>query len=93
MGSAAAREKRFSLDRYSQPSKDITEGVEGYVPFRGTVADVLKEFIGGLKASLGYVGAQTIEEMWKKAKFIGISQSGVKETHPHDIFLPDKPKY
>lgn len=93
MGSAAARQKRFTLDRYSQPSKDITEGVEGYVPFRGTVADVLKEFIGGLKASMGYVGAQTIQEMWGKAKFIGISQAGAKEASPHDIFLPDRPSY
>ncbi len=93
MGSEAARQRRFALDRYSQPSKDITEGVEGYVPFRGTVADVLHEFIGGLKAAMGYVGARTIKEMWEKAKFIGISQAGTKETHPHDIFLPDKSTY
>ncbi|MHC1591571.1 MAG: IMP dehydrogenase [Candidatus Helarchaeales archaeon] len=93
MGSQAARERRFALDRYSQPSKDITEGVEGYVPFRGTVADVLHEFLGGLKASMGYVGARTIKEMWEKAKFIGISQAGARETHPHDIFLPDKSTY
>ncbi|MBD3228472.1 MAG: IMP dehydrogenase, partial [Candidatus Lokiarchaeota archaeon] len=88
MGSEAARQKRFALDRYSQPSKNIAEGVEGYVPFKGTVADIVDELTGGLKAAMGYVGAATIEEMWNKAKLAGVSVVGNKEINPHDIFLP-----
>ncbi|MHA1271643.1 MAG: IMP dehydrogenase [Candidatus Helarchaeota archaeon] len=88
MGSEAARQKRYSLDRYSQPSKNIAEGVEGYVPFKGTVKDMVEELTGGLKASMGYVGAATIHEMWEKAKLAGVSVVGAKEIRPHDIFLP-----
>jgi IMP dehydrogenase len=88
MGSEAARQKRFSLDRYSQPSKNISEGVEGYVPFKGTVRDTVEELTGGLKASMGYAGATTIKEMWEKARLAGVSVVGSKEINPHDIFLP-----
>ncbi|MHA1695165.1 MAG: IMP dehydrogenase [Candidatus Helarchaeota archaeon] len=91
MGSEAARQKRYSLDRYSQPSKNIAEGVEGYVPFKGKVKDIVDELIGGLKASMGYVGAATIKEMWEKAKLAGVSFVGAKEIMPHDIFLPGGP--
>ncbi|MHA1232072.1 MAG: IMP dehydrogenase [Candidatus Helarchaeota archaeon] len=88
MGSEAARQKRYSLDRYSKPSKSIPEGVEGYVPFKGTVNDIVNELIGGLKASMGYVGAANIKEMWEKAKLAGVTMVGSKEIMPHDIFLP-----
>ncbi|MHA1786206.1 MAG: IMP dehydrogenase [Candidatus Helarchaeota archaeon] len=90
MGSSAARSKRFSLDRYSQPSKDITEGVEGYVPYRGPLSETITEFIAGLKAAMGYVGANSIKEMWEKAELAQLSAAGMRETNPHDIFLPDK---
>lgn len=90
MGSHAAREKRFALDRYSKPSKEIDEGVEGWVPYRGTVHDTVVKFVGGLKAAMGYIGARTIEEMWANGKFASVSAAGIKETHPHDVFLPGK---
>jgi IMP dehydrogenase len=90
MGSHAAREKRFALDRYSKPSKEIDEGVEGWVPYRGTVQDTVIKFVGGLKAAMGYIGAKTIIEMWEKGKLASVSAAGIKETHPHDIFLPGK---
>ncbi|MHA1300455.1 MAG: IMP dehydrogenase [Candidatus Helarchaeota archaeon] len=90
MGSQAAREKRFALDRYSKPSKNIDEGVEGFVAFRGPVHDTVYKFVGGLKAAMGYIGAENIEEMWVKGKFASVSAAGIKETHPHDIFLPGK---
>ncbi len=88
MGSAKARQKRFAQDRYSQSSKSISEGVEGWVPFRGPVKDILDEFTGGLKAAMGYVGAATIPEVWEKAKLALITEHGAKETAPHDIFRP-----
>jgi len=66
MGSAKARQKRFAQDRYSQPSKSVNEGVEGWVPFRGPVKEILDEFTGGLKAAMGYVGAATIPD-WRSS--------------------------
>jgi len=90
MGSNAARNKRIVLDRYSQPSKDITEGVEGWVAYKGPLFETINELVGGLKASMGYVGASSIKEMWEKAKLAQISAAGMRETNPHDIMLPDK---
>lgn len=88
MGSAAARKKRFAQDRYSQPSKTINEGVEGWVPYRGAVTDIVSEFVGGLKAAMGYVGAETIQDMWKKAKLAKVTERGSTEINPHDIMQP-----
>ena len=88
MGSAKAREKRFVMDRYSKPSKSINEGVEGWVPYRGPVKEILGEFTGGLKAAMGYVGAETIPEVWEKAKLALVTEHGASEAAPHDIFRP-----
>ena len=88
MGSPRARRKRFVQDRYSQPSKAISEGVEGWVPYRGPVTDIISEFVGGLKAAMGYVGARTIPEMWDKARLALITERGAKEIAPHDIMRP-----
>ncbi len=88
MGSIAARKARFSLDRYSQPSKDIAEGVEGFVPYRGTISDVITELAGGLKAALGYVGARDLDELKQKAKFGILTPAGMQEMQPHDIITP-----
>jgi IMP dehydrogenase len=88
MGSAAARQKRYAQDRYSQPSKTINEGVEGWVPYRGGVADIVSEFVGGLKAAMGYVGAPTIPDMWERARLALVTERGAQEISPHDIMLP-----
>ena len=88
MGSPRARRKRFVQDRYSQPSKAISEGVEGWVPYRGPVTDIISEFVGGLKAAMGYVGARTIPEIWDKARLALITERGAKEIAPHDILRP-----
>ena len=88
MGSAAARQKRYAQDRYSQPSKTIHEGVEGWVPYRGSVSDIVAEFVGGLQAAMGYVGARTILEMWDKGRLALVTERGAKEISPHDIMLP-----
>jgi IMP dehydrogenase len=88
MGSAKARQKRFAQDRYSKPSKSVNEGVEGWVPFRGPVKEILDEFTGGLKAAMGYLGASTIPEVWEKAKLALITEHGARDAAPHDIFRP-----
>ncbi len=88
MGSEAAKQKRYALDRYSQPSKIIAEGVEGWVPYRGPLAETVQQFVGGLKAAMGYAGARTIPELWQKAKLAMVTLAGAKELSPHDIFLP-----
>ncbi|MBS7652709.1 MAG: IMP dehydrogenase [Candidatus Bathyarchaeia archaeon] len=88
MGSAAAKRKRYAQDRYSQPSKTIDEGVEGWVPYRGTVADIVSEFVGGLQAAMGYVGAENITQMWEKARLALVTEKGADELKPHDILLP-----
>jgi IMP dehydrogenase len=92
MGSAAARKKRYALDRYSQPSKTITEGVEGWVPYRGPVSEIVAEFVGGLEAAMGYVGARTIPEMWARARLALVTERGAEELKPHDILLPGSEK-
>lgn len=90
MGSQAARAKRYSLDRYSMPSKGVPEGVEGWVPYKGEVSLLLEELTSGLKASMGYAGAKNIEELWSKAHLAALSPSGAEEAKPHDILLPSE---
>ncbi len=85
MGSPSARSKRFALDRYSKPSKDIAEGIEGLVPYRGDVATVIDKFVAGLKAAFGYVGAATIDEMKERARMALLSPVGAREIAPHDV--------
>ncbi len=85
MGSPSARSKRFALDRYSKPSKDIAEGIEGLVPYRGDVATVIDKFVAGLRAALGYVGAANIGEMKEKARIALLSSVGAREIAPHDV--------
>lgn len=88
MGSAGAREERFALDRYSRPSKGITEGVEGLVPYSGDVSELVERFIDGLKASLGYAGCEALSEVYTEARVARLSQAGVQELRPHNIIMP-----
>ena len=83
MGSLSARAKRYALDRYSRPSKEVAEGIEMLVPYKGKVVSIIKEFVGGLKAALGYAGASTIEDMWAKAKLGRVTPLGVREISAH----------
>ncbi len=100
MGSLGAMSSGLSADRYFQESghmkhvKLVPEGVEGAVPYKGKVADVVFQLIGGLKSSMGYCGARNIKEMKEKTRFVIITQSGVKESHPHDILITNEaPNY
>ncbi len=90
MGSPSAMAKRFSLDRYALPSKGLPEGVEGWVPYKGDVSVVVQEMTAGLQASMGYAGAQTIPDLWEKARLASITSSGSEEARPHDVLLPSE---
>lgn len=65
----------------------VAEGVEGLVPLKGTLKELVEQAIGGIKSGLYYVGAKNIKELWQKARFIPISQSSLIESHPHDLFI------
>ena len=89
MGSISAM-SRGSADRYFQQDikdqlKLVPEGIEGRVPYRGPVKNIIDQLVGGLKSSMGYLGAKNITEFQKNAKFIEISNSGIKEGHVHDV--------
>ncbi len=85
-------------DRYFQSHmkhvKMVPEGIEGAVPYKGPVKDVIFQLIGGLRSSMGYCGAKNIKEMHEKARFVIITQSGQKESHPHDVLITNEaPNY
>ncbi|WP_428050014.1 IMP dehydrogenase [Candidatus Avelusimicrobium caledoniensis] len=88
MGSSSAM-KAGSSDRYFQQNskKLVPEGVEGRVPYRGDLGDVVYQLLGGLRAAMGYCGARTITELAQKSKFVRITNAGLIESHPHDITI------
>jgi len=95
MGSLAAM-KQGSADRYSQEdaSKFVPEGVEGRVPYKGAVHDVVFQLCGGIRSSMGYVRAVSIEGLQKKAKFVNITNAGLRESQPHDVQITrESPRY
>lgn len=97
MGSLGAM-GQGSKDRYFQDVEDdikklVPEGIEGRVPFKGNVEEVMIQYLGGLRAGMGYCGAPTIDEL-KKARFVRISGSGMKESHPHNVTITkEAPNY
>jgi IMP dehydrogenase len=97
MGSIEAMEQG-SKDRYFQDVEDdikklVPEGIVGRVPYKGTLAEVIYQFVGGLRASMGYCGAKNIESL-QQAKFVRITSSGIRESHPHDITITkEAPNY
>ena len=95
MGSLAAM-NNGSKDRYFQQNnkKLVPEGVEGRVPYKGVLADTVYQLMGGLKSGMGYTGCATIPELHEKAQFIKITGAGLKESHPHDIYITkEAPNY
>lgn len=98
MGSLGAM-ARGSADRYFQKEvtdqmKFVPEGIEGRVPFKGPVANIIHQLIGGLRASMGYVGAANLKEMRAKAKFVKITSAGLRESHVHDVSITrEAPNY
>ncbi|MGH2460163.1 MAG: IMP dehydrogenase, partial [Chloroflexota bacterium] len=100
MGSLGAMKARgYSRDRYGQEdiendAKLVPEGIEGRVAYKGPLANLVYQLIGGLRAGMGYVGASTIDEMKRNARFIRITNAGLRESHPHDIVITkEAPNY
>ena len=98
MGSIEAM-KEGSKDRYFQDVEDditklVPEGIEGIVPYKGPLSDTVYQIIGGLRASMGYCGARNIQEMKKKTRFVKVTHSGIRESHPHDVKITkEAPNY
>ena len=92
MGSEGAMRKGSS-DRYGQNAsgKLVPEGVEARVPYKGSLGDTVFQLLGGVRSGMGYVGAQDLEALRAKAKFIRITSGGLKESHPHDITITEEP--
>ena len=98
MGSIGAM-KKGSKDRYFQDVEDdinklVPEGIEGRVPFKGFLGEVVHQMTGGLKAAMGYCGTATIEELKTNAEFVQISAASYKESHPHSVQITkEAPNY
>jgi len=83
-------------DRYFQDGKQklVPEGVEGRVAYKGAAADTVYQLLGGLKAGMGYCGAKDIAALQQNAQFVRITSAGLKESHPHDIYITkEAPNY
>ncbi|MCO6565581.1 MAG: IMP dehydrogenase [Apibacter sp.] len=95
MGSISAM-KRGSKDRYFQSGtkKLVPEGIEGRVPYKGKLSDVVYQLCGGIRAGMGYCGTEDIEKLQKESKMVKISSAGLKESHPHDVIITQEaPNY
>jgi IMP dehydrogenase len=101
MGSVGAMsEKHGSHDRYFQEKQDdsvgkyVPEGIEGRVPYKGALRNVLHQLTGGLRSCMGYVGASTIQNMQENAEFVKITNAGMSESHAHDVTITkEAPNY
>ncbi|MGH9686248.1 MAG: IMP dehydrogenase [Candidatus Acidiferrales bacterium] len=97
MGSLGAMEAG-SADRYAQEGaergKTVPEGIEGQVPYKGPLSGLVEQLVGGLRSGMGYVGVENIRELQERAKFIRISQAGLRESHVHDVIITrEAPNY
>lgn len=98
MGSLAAMKKRGARERYFQweeeEDKLVPEGIEGRIPFRGSLHTTVYQMVGGIKAGMGYSGVKNIKELKTKTRFTKISIAGLKESHPHDVIITNEaPNY
>ncbi len=96
MGSLGAMSSRLSSDRYGQErmEKFVPEGIEGRVPYKGKLAEVVYQLVGGLRSGMGYVGARNIKELQEKARFVRITWAGYRESHVHDVQITkEAPNY
>ena len=88
-----------SRDRYAQEkteaeSKLVPEGIEGRVPYRGTLAEMVTQLVGGLRSGMGYTGCRTLAELRTKATFIRVTSAGLRENHVHDVIITkEAPNY
>lgn len=95
-GMGSMKALKLGADRYAQSksSKFVPEGVEGVVPYRGNVSEMVFQMVGGLRSSMGYCGCRSITEMRKRARFIRITKEGMEESHPHGVTITEEsPNY
>jgi IMP dehydrogenase len=98
MGSLGAMQQGSS-DRYFQDNEDnqeklVPEGVEGRVPYKGSVVAVIHQLMGGLRSSMGYLGCETIDALHDRAEFVQITAAGIRESHVHDVQITkEAPNY
>jgi IMP dehydrogenase len=97
MGSLGAMQQGSSERYFQEPAdaeKLVPEGIEGRVPYKGTVVTILHQLLGGVRASMGYVGCRTIDELHERAQFVRVSPAGVRESHVHDVAITkEAPNY
>jgi IMP dehydrogenase len=100
MGSIGAMKRRsYSKDRYfqagvSDESRLIAEGIEARVPYKGALSNVIFQLVGGLRQAMGYVGAEDIEALKTRARFVRMTGAGLRESHPHDVMVTkEAPNY
>ena len=98
MGSLGAMQRggrdRYFQDGEGEESKLVPEGIEGRVPYRGTLADTIYQLVGGLRSGMGYCGCHTIEELRQRGRFVRISNAGLRESHVHDVIITrEAPNY
>ena len=93
MGSVGAMKQRsYSKDRYFQAdvteeSRLIAEGIEGRVPYKGMLTNIIFQLVGGLRQGMGYTGSASVEDLKTRTRFIRITSAGLRESHPHDVFI------
>lgn len=98
MGSVGAMEAG-SKDRYFQDAEDdikklVPEGIEGRVPYSGSLREITYQMVGGLRAAMGYCGCASVDELYEKAQFVRVTASGIRESHPHDVHITkEAPNY
>jgi len=98
MGSVSAMGEG-SKDRYFQDAEDdlkklVPEGIEGRVPYSGTLGEIVYQMIGGLQAAMGYCGCATVKALYEQAQFIRVTSSGLYESHPHNVHITkEAPNY
>ena len=91
--------KEGSKDRYFQDAEDdikklVPEGIEGRVPYSGHLSEVIYQMMGGLRAAMGYCGCKDLEDFRKRAEFVRITSSGIRESHPHSVHITkEAPNY
>jgi IMP dehydrogenase len=98
MGSLSAMQDgaadRYFQDPANNADKLVPEGIEGRVPYKGSVVSIIYQMVGGLRASMGYCGCATIEDMRTKTEFVEITSAGMRESHVHDVqIVKEAPNY
>jgi IMP dehydrogenase len=94
MSQAQGSKDRYFQDTTSEVEKLVPEGVEGRVPYKGPMAAIVHQMIGGLRASMGYTGCSSVEELRTRTRFVKITAAGIKESHVHDVTITkEAPNY